>query len=337
VTRVNRELLIRQLESVQPGLSPREIVEQSSCFVFKDGRVVTYNDEVACSNTCCLDAVGAVQAEPLLAILQKLPEEEIEVTTEDGELRIRGKSRRAGLHMEAEITLPVDSIEVPADWKTLCDGFAEAISIVQTCAGKDESKFCLTCVHITPKYIEACDNYQVSRYRMKTRFTEDALVRRNSIKHIVSLGFTEFCETKNWLHFRSGEGLVLSCRRFLEDFPDISGMLAGSGTPISLPKGLADAADAANVFSSEGAEDDDQVAITLSPGKVRVKGVGVTGWYSETKKVQYDGEELQFLISPKLLIQLVREHSECEVGSNRLRVTGDRFVYVSCLGVVKDS
>ncbi len=102
-----------------------------------------------------------------VSILRKLKETELEITTSKEELLIKGKRKKAGLRMETDILLPIDSVEKPKKWIHLPDDFAEAISIVQQCSGKDETRFSLTCVHITPKWIEACDGYQAARYKMK--------------------------------------------------------------------------------------------------------------------------------------------------------------------------
>ena len=45
---IPREAFLRTLEAVQPGLDPTGAIEQSSCFIFKDGAVMTFNDEVSC-------------------------------------------------------------------------------------------------------------------------------------------------------------------------------------------------------------------------------------------------------------------------------------------------
>ena len=45
--KINRKDLIKVLKKVQPGLASQEIIEQSGAFVFTDGRVFTYNDEIA--------------------------------------------------------------------------------------------------------------------------------------------------------------------------------------------------------------------------------------------------------------------------------------------------
>jgi len=330
--KVGREKLLNQLEAVLPGLSAREVIEQSSCFIFNVAKktVTTFNDEVACTFKCCISMEGAVQALPLVAILRKLREKTIEITIGDGELLIKGKNRRVGVAMEKDILLKLDSIEIPKKWKQLPEDFANAISMVQECVGKDEEQFATTCIHIHPKWIESCDNYQAARYRIKTNVTEATLVRRDSLKCVLSLDMIEFSETKTWIHFRNTAGLVLSCRRFVEDFPDITPVLKVNGTPTVLPKGLKEATEKAEIFSAENA-DYNQVTIQLKKDKLKITGRGTYGWFSEIKKIKYNGKPLSFTISPKLLIELIHRHNKCNLTQKRLKVDIDKFQYVVAL------
>ncbi len=333
---VNRAEFLQHLEMVQPGLSTRDIIEQSSCFIFKNKKVITYNDEVSCSRHTGIDLTGAVQSGPLLAILSKLDEDELELETGEGELIVKGKRRRAGIRMESDILLPLDNIDKPEVWKTLPNDFHEAIDIVQQCAGKDQSHFTLTCVHIHPKWVEACDNFQLSRYRIKTGIDKPTLVRQSAIRSIISLGMTEFSETDSWIHFRNASKLVVSCRHYVDEFPNISELLkVEGGNPISLPKGLVEAIDKAQIFSSENSEVD-QVLVRLMPGKLRIKGQGSSGWYTETKSMRYEGPVMEFLISPILLSELIKRHTECFVTEDRLKVDGGAFVYVTVLGKIEE-
>ena len=334
--RLNREDLLKELESVLPGLSAREIIEQSSCFVFKDGRVCTYNDEVACSQKSLLtnEVEGAVQALPLIAILRKLPEEEIEVTARDDELYIKGKShRRAGIRMEQEVLLPIKTVDIPKKWKNLPEDFSDAIHLVQSCASSNERNFVMTCIHIHPDWVEACDNYQAARFKIKTDISKPILIRKTSLECIVDLGMTKFSKTKNWVHFKNPSGLVLSCRIWTDDFPLIAKLLKTKGKSITLPKGLKEAAEKAEVFSAENAEDN-RVIVYLQPNKIKIIGQGVSGWFSEIKKIKYKGKSLKFTITPKLLIELVQRHNECSITSKRLRVKSGKFSYVTALGEV---
>lgn len=330
--RVNRGLFLSSLESVKAGLSPREILEQSSCIVFGDGRAMTYNDEVACSSSTGLDSSfkGAVQANPLLTILGKLTEEEVDLEIIGSELVITGTRRSAGIRMDKEVLLPVTSVELPKEWLPMPSEFSEAVEVVSQCAGKDASQFQLTCVHIHPKWLEACDNFQLCRWKLKTGVKESVLVRCTAIRNITGLGMTEFGETDSWMHFRNPSGLVLSCRRFLEEFPDLTEVLKVEGTQATLPKGLAEEADKANVFSSENSEHK-LVLIQLRPGKLRIRGQGVSGWYEARSKAVYTGEPMQFMISPQLLIDLVKRHSECVVSPERLLVNANGYVWITCL------
>ena len=332
MTTVNREEFLHLLESVQPGLSGREIIEQSSCFVFKDGKVLTYNDEVACSQKSMLNITGAVQSAPLLAILRKLVEDEIDVDVVEGELVIQGKRRRAGIRCEETVLLPVENVETPSKWVTLHEEFLESVNMVQHCAGHDESEFALTCVHLMPNCIEASDNFQITRVKIETGVKESTLVRRDSIKHIVSMGMVELSETASWLHFRNPNGLILSCRRYVETYPDLKAMLVFDASPFTLPKGLSEAAEKAAIFSADSSEDN-QVKVDLLPGKLRLRGEGTSGWFEERRKVDYEGKPISFLVSPTLLVDLVAKHNAVEISATRLRVNGGRWKYAASLNM----
>ncbi len=333
--KINRETLLNELESVRSGLSSQEILEQSNCFIFQNGFVKTYNDEIACKQKSILEFTGAVQAEPLLQILRKMTEDEIKITVDNSEFLIEGKRRKAAIRMDNEILLPVDRIEDVDEWKSLDEEFSEAVHLVTQVTGKDESQFMLTCVHLTDSFLEASDNYQVSRYNIKTDIQQPTLIRKESIKHVAELGVTEFSETESWIHFRNPTGLVLSCRRYTEvaeDYPDFSSMIEFDGTPTSLPTTLSEAIEKAEVFST--AADDNFVTIEMkSTGKLKIRGEGSFGWFTEIKKVNYSGDDISFRITPKLLFDIARKHNECEISSDRLKVESDNFIYVTMLNI----
>ena len=332
---INREKFLLQLESVQAGLSSREIIEQSSCYVFKDGKVITFNDEIACTQECDIGIEGAVRSAALLSILRKLPEEELEIQAGEGEIKIIGTKRECGVTCEAEIQLPISGVEKPGKWLALDESFKEAIDLVQHCASSDESQFALTCIHITPTYVEACDNSKMTRVKVATEIKQDILVRRDSIKHVALLGMTQFCETDTWIHFKNPAGLMLSCRRFIENYHDLSALLKVKGQPIHLPKGLGDAADKAAVFAQEN-DDKAQVLVELRPGKLRITGTGASGWYKERKELKYTGPALAFMIAPLMLIEITKNFNEAEITEGRLRVNGGKWAFVACLAPVKE-
>lgn len=334
--RYERESLLLKLQVVSPGLATKEAVEQSSCFVFRGGRVITFNDEISCSIECDIGFEGAVAAKPMIELLDKMAESEIEIGPSDtgSEIIIVGKRRRAGITCEAEITLPVDSMERPKKWRPVDADFADAVSMVQQCAGKDQSNFCLTCIHMTPEFIEAADNFQAIRYPVATGLKRECLVKKDLIKHIVGLGMTEVSETDTWIHYRSPSGLVFSVRRDMTDYPELGSILEVTGTPTTLPGGLAQAVEKAEIFSADSAENN-VVEVSMRNGQLRIRGVGVSGWYEERKNVRWEGDSISFNIAPKLLTAVTARANDCSIAPGRLKVDGGKFTYVTSLGKVE--
>lgn len=332
--RFKREDLLHKLESVTPGIATREAIEQSSCFVFKGGRVITFNDEVACSNECKIGFEGAVAAKPLLELLKKMVEDVVDISVAGGELLVKGKRRRSGITLEAEIMLPVDSIEPPTEWAEIGVDFADAINVVQHCAGKDPNNFHLMCIHMTPKYVEACDNYQVVRYKVDTGVTENCLIKKDSFRHIVGLGMTEVSVGATWVHYRNPVGLMFSVRRESMDFESIDKILKTTGTKTTLPGGISEAVEKAEIFSSENS-DNNVVVIELRTGELRIKGQGASGWYEERKEIKWEGDKFSFSIAPKLLVDVAARTNDCYIAPGILKVDGGKFVYVTCLGKVE--
>lgn len=329
--RVSRENLLNTLELVSPGLSTKGDLEQSNCFVFKEGQVITFNDETACRCKSPIDIEGAVYADTLRGILHKLKEDEIEVSQNKGGLFIRGKSRRRmEVRMEEKIELPLENLEKPKKWKPLSEKFSDAVEFVEGCAGRDEANFALTCIHLHQEYVEAFDNYQFARYRVKTDLKQELLVKQLSLRNIINLTMIEFSETDNWVHFRNARKVILSCRRYMDEYLDLDHIPKVKGTKIALPPGLADASDRAEVFSVHNPQEN-QIKVDLKPGWVTVKGTGQFGWYSERKKVNYSGKPRRFMIQPKMMMQLVKNHSECEVTQKALKAEAGPAVFVTSL------
>jgi hypothetical protein len=337
--KVNREKLLHCLESVQWGTTAKEVIDQSDCFVFIHGHVVTYSgDDTACRMPLPEEAAsleGAVKARELLALLSKLSEDFVGLDTADGELQVTGKRRKSGIKFQAEVSMPVARLENPGEWKEVGEAFSEAVKTVHHCAGTDDSNFVLTCVHITNEFMEACNSFQACRYVVPLPVTAPVLIKHSSVSPLGQLGVTHLCEGAAWMHFKNKHGLVYSCRRFLSDeFPHgtITKLLDFEGVPVSLPAGLGDAADMASIFTGDSSDpNENQVMIELKPGKVRLYGDGANGWHSETKESTYAGKPMSFCIPTRLLTELVGRHQDVLVSDNRMRIDCGAYKYLTRL------
>lgn len=339
---VDRQQLLQRLDAVQPGLSQGNITQQSGCFVFIKGRIYTYNEDISCRIKSGLpkEMTGAVIARPLMDALNKKKTQTVRVEFEEDRMVISDKrGSRTRLLLEREIKLPVEKVESPnpEGWKNLADGFNDAVSLVIECASKDESRQALTCIHIYPKWVEACDDLQMARHRILTGFETPILIKRDAIKHIVSMEMSEFNETEKWIHFRNSSGVILSCIRYTDPYPHdhITKLFKEfNGQTCNLPKGLESAVDVAEVFTKED-PDDDQVTIVLENGTMTVIGVGLSGDHTEPKPCNYAGKRLEFKIGPKLLKEIGRKHPECKVSKTKMMIEANKWRYLTSLTAAK--
>lgn len=344
---VVKDTFIRRLDEVSPGLSVKDIVEQSSSFVFADGYVWTFNEEVACKVPSGLahSVRGAVQAKKLADLLKNLPGAQIRVSVEGGQFKVRevGSKREAWLAMEPEITLPVDSVETPDSWVELDPDFLEAVKHVRDSAGRNEAEPLFTCVHIHPEWVEASDNNQMTRWNLAVPIERPIVVRAAAVKHVPDLALTEFGETPNWAHFRSPEqdghgGLVLSCLKYQAEYHELSHLLEPvTGTKVEFPPNLDKAAKIAEIFSQDNV-DQNFVTITIRPGKpkaeLKIESRSVNGGYRDRLPITYDGPAQRFMVPPRVLVGFLDKHSECVITEDhKFRVTGAGGVWTHLVSI----
>lgn len=334
---VEREDLLRTLEAVAPGLARKETLEQSSCFIFKDGWVHTFNDEIACSMRVDMPVEGAVAAKPLLELLGKLQDDKVVLSSTPGELLVKGgRSRRSGITLEADVVLPFDAVTMPTSWETLSPEFEDAVAVVVQAASKQDNLYPLTCVHVRPDMVEACDNYQIAQYPISGLGIKEAcLIKATNIKALLGLKVNQVAESESWLHFRvNGAGsLTISMRREVGDYRDLTPIVQFDGQPAKLPGGLAQALERAEIFSGENA-DDNQVQVHFRKKEIRLRGEGASGWYEERATSNWAKDPFRFNISPTLLAQIAERSHDCTVAPGRLRIECGKLVYVTCLGAV---
>ena len=335
--KISKEHLLNCLESVRPGLSPKNIIEQSASFVFQGGYIRTFNDDVSCRIKCDVGFEGAVAGAPLIDSLRKLEDDELEITATDSKVSIKGKStRKITMRIEAEITLPYNQVDKPKKWVRLSSDFSDAALLVSECASTSEAVFKLTCVHVTPKHMEACDNSQIGRYTIKTGLKSNVLIRHDSLKSAAAFGMIAVSDTENWVHFRNEHGLVFSCRRYDLDYYDLTQFLNKRGKAFKLPKGLKQSVERAEVFSKE-IKDNNRVIVDISPKRLKLTGEGVNGMYSEAKRTDYKGPAISFLVGPAVLAKLSDNHDQCEITEGSLRATMGKFTYSTSLVRVEDT
>jgi DNA polymerase len=176
--------------------------------------------------------------------------------------------------------------------------------------------------------MESCDNQQLVRYDIQMNIKSPLLVRSASIKSIASLEMNKFSRTKNWIHFKNSAGVTFSCLLYVEKFPNVESFLNVDGQEITLPrKGLKSAIETAEVFSSENVATNMQIEVHIRPDRIKIRGEGISGWYSEFREIVYDGPPISFMISPGLFLDIIKSQRPV-LGTPRCGSCG---LYTTCL------
>jgi hypothetical protein len=332
--RVERADLLTRLERVQPGLSPKDEIQQSASFAFRGGRVYTFNDEVSCNIRSLLPKglVGATKATPFLSMLRVLTVEVVDIEAKDGELIVYSQKAHEGfaVKMDPTIALPLDKVPEPDHWSELPTGFGDAVAQVSECVMEDPFHP-FSYVHVHPRYVEACDTNQICRVQMRTGVAKSFLVRSKAIASIAAMGVDQVGETEEWVHFRAPTGLRAACRRYEDKYPPVEDYFDVSGSvKATLPLGLAEAAKRAEFFSKEY-KDDNQVIVDMKPGKVRIRSVGTSGRYWKIMPLEYRGQPLKFKAGPKLLESISKRNTDVRVREDKMSVGGKKWSYVISL------
>ena len=335
---LKRTELIAALEEVKPGLATKDIIAQSTSFVFGYDIITTFNDEISVMKPFKTEIMGAVRANELYSLLSKIKDEEIEIGIIENELIVKGKRSKAGIKLEAEIMFPLDEVDIEhTKFTKLPDNFLKAISIASYCAAKDLSKPLLTCAYIDGDVVTASDDFRIIQVNFDAEVkSEPILLPASVVKFLVKYDVKRLSHSPGWIHFHANacpgflDGLIFSARVLAGKFPEVEQFLEVKGKELHFPAGVLEMLDRAGVFTADSASGD-FVSVIVEDRTMIIKGKGDYGWLEETANCKYKGEKIEFDVDPSFLIDILKNLRKCIVGNGALLFEGDNFRHVVAL------
>lgn len=331
---LKRSDLLEALAIVKPALANKEFIEQSTSFAFLQGRVVTYNDEISISHPIeGIDFEGAIKADELYQLLSKLKADMITVTVNAVEISIQCGKSKAGLTLQEEIKLPLEEIGSISKWQKLPEAFCEAVKFVWSSCSTDMSRPILTCINVKKSgHFIGSDGFCICSFELTDEMpTTEFLLPASMAQHVLKLNPTKISIGEGWIHFKSKQGTVLSCRTFVETYPNFENFFKVKGTTIPFPKSTKESIERASVFSKRERVIDEEVVITFEENKMKVKSTSNTGWFEEKLNVKYSGPSISFSITPYLLMDILDKTENCILGETTILFYGENWHYVARL------
>lgn len=334
--KIERESLLKVLDTAVVGTTSREILEQSNSFVFTKEDLVTFNGEILTQVGNPLPGItGVIPAEDFRKVLHKFPDEFVEVSRKGEEIRIKGKNKEAGIIRAKEVTLPFKDVPRPKEWKELTPMLMGTLLQAARVCGKDDSQPMTTKVHSTKKLVEACDNSHLFRCEMETGVREELLIPGDSILAVGSITFHKMSVSKDWLHLQTKGKHRISIRCSRGDYPDLTPLLKlKNPRKVKLPGSLPDILSRAE--SMQDASYDATVAITIEEGKLTIRTKKESGWYRESKSIEYVGDQIRFDVNPQLLEEILAKKKSVRIGENRMMIQSPGTTFVVSLQIAEE-
>ncbi len=346
--KTSKDECLKALTNVKPGIAGKEIIEQSTSFVFKDSRAIAYNDRIMVSHPFPVDLNGAISAEELFSLLSKVTDEEISMTQKDDLLHIKGWRFKAEIAFQVEVNLPIGEIPMPKKWLSLPKGFSEAIGHCHKIASTDMSKMGLTNISIRQSYVEACDGYRAMKHEYesdgKALPKKPLQIPAMSAKELARHEITKYGLTDGWAHFKAKDKTIFSCRLGMGEYPETSKIFEGSekGALVKFPDELDKIINRAVVLADkDDVTNDCSVKISVEKDKLTISSESAQGKFQETCKVDSHRKDFEFSIDPETLVYVLKHISKAKLsswanGGKRLGFRAEKFSYVVAL-IVENS
>ncbi len=322
------------------GLGAKENDIQANCFLIKDGRVWTYNDEVAVSTRLPKGFEGitcVVQGKEFLSLMNKLSGD-AEITQTEDALVLKTRRTKSTFKVETEIKMPVLDIKIPEKRSPLPENFLTALSCLLPIAGKDMTKPLSTCIDLKDSYARVADVSVAGQWNFDEsyKFEKEMLLPAVAAKIVSKFAVVDISSTEGWIHFTTEAGTEISCRAYYEgqEGVDLSHLLNAEGVEVGpLPKDLETALERSDIFASaktgtETTISEVAVDVAISDNWCKIKCESAVGKYEEKVRIDYSGDPVAFMVAPELLRDAMKYQRVLHVCESFVKLQDEHFTHV---------
>jgi hypothetical protein len=338
--KVNRNELLMILDRVKPGLAKKEIVEQAAHFIFANNEVTTFNDMVCIMHPYPSEIEFSVRGLEFYKMMSGISEEEVDLTMEGSNLKIKTKKTKAALSTlvgEAASVKPVIEalrkiISVQDFWNPISPDFLFGLNICSFSASKDVTSGVKSCCAIRNDSIYTTDNIRASIYMMEKPMIAMALPVK-SVLDMLNYEITSYGISENWAHFKTDSNIVFSCKLMKGEYPFalVEGLFSEAPTDIVFPPELVTVVNSMVTLTEGDGEADRSISLTIENNEIECKAQKELSWITKSVDVEYAGPKIKILINPIFFSQILKRATSCSIINNRGMFFSDNFSHILCL------
>lgn len=331
--KVERTALLAKLTKVRCASQSRETIEQSNCIIFTDDTLIAFNGEIYAQTA--FKGIGenfAVLADDLVALLSKIPDDQVDISLKGEQLIVKGKRKRAGLTIQQEILLPYDEVPAPDKFSKAKGDLLTHIKMAAQVCDANANNFRTSHIYIAPDRVQATDRFRFLNIQTDTGL-EETLLPADTVGLLGNIDITHTSVNDGWLFLKSGkEDLYALCCAQGSYFEqsDLEGILAlEDGHEITLSPDIQTALTRASVMAEAGSNRD--AKITLADNSIIIRTQKTSGWYEEKQKVKYAGDELKVTVSVALFSDILSKTNVATINDEKIKMVKDNIEFVVAL------
>lgn len=339
--KIDRLELIKILKEVKPALSNKESLNQSASFIFKNNKISTYNYEMSISCPIKnLNITATINAKEIYELLIKIKEKYINIKKKKHELIISLNKLKVGIKLQSEIKFPIKEIEKLNKWKNLPKNFIDGLNFCILSCDKNISSSVLSYINLNKNgSIESSNGFTIASYKLsKNIFKKSILLSGTVIFELVKYKINKVLIEKNWIHFKTKNNTIISCKISNEHFPDIQNIIEFKGKKLKLSKNLIEIIDKAKIFSSSELSNESYINLTVNNNKIIITSTTETGWFKESLKFKNKNKiNFSFKINPEHLIMALTSinNGTCVYYKNKIKFVNENITLVIPIAINK--
>lgn len=309
---IQRADLLALLKTLSPALPGRSIITDAQHFVFTEDKVYAYNDEICLQAPYSLFFPCSVPAEELISILSSTNEETITIKEYSADIlffECKGMKSKLAIAKESQIAQLIQDLEQPKRWIPLPSNFTDMLKICSESTSDDMTQGFLTAVMIEKNRMVSSDDLRITmaQFQEPIPILKQILISAKGTRPLVGFNAQTIGITPAWTHFRTDGDMMLSCRKVLEEFPDISGFFELEGMTVEMPKGLKEIVSQVSVFCRKELNLEGHIKFTFENNLCKVHAENNTGWIERSVPCDYSDEPFSFTINPNFLNDLTEQ------------------------------
>jgi len=292
--KLNRKDFLSAMKRALPGVeSGNVILEGADTFIFDNGFIHSYNDNVSVSIPFPIidknDKLvsGALKAKDVYDLVNRFSGDTIKLIPKLTEWIIKNENAVAELTLlESNIIDNVKNlINTNIKYKKIPERFIEGITICQFSSNRSP----LAGLFINDDNVIATDEIRINQYTLDSAINGSFWITDSSAKELTKLSnIKKYAISDSWVHFVTEDETIFSCKRLSDEkypYDKIKALLEThirekSDISNELPSALIDAVNRAAALS-QNIESFDTVKLTFSKDNIEVFSQRPSGKYTE--------------------------------------------------------